>query len=99
MSTVMRARRTFLCPFFLCGLAVLVAGCSPDRRDADASMCISKAQQEAPAPAGQSQEEMHDAIGAMVGDCMKELGYRHEMTDEKCIDDVDFNASCYVHRR
>lgn len=62
-------------------------------------MCISKAQQGTPDTAGQSKEEVHDVIGSMVGDCMKGLGYRHEMTDEKCVDDVDFNASCYVHRR
>ena len=99
MNSAMRPRRNFICPLAACSFAVLIAGCSPDHRVADVGKCISKAQQEAPSPVGLSKEEMHDAIGSIVADCMKDLGYRHEMTDEKCTDDVDFEASCYVHRR
>jgi hypothetical protein len=30
---------------------------------------------------------------------MKQAGYRHDMSGEKCIDDVDYNLACYVRRR
>lgn len=99
MNTARRAHRSFKCPLAICGFAVLISGCSPDRTAADIGKCISKAQEEAPNSDGLTREEVRDAIGSMVGDCMKDLGYRHEMTAEKCIDDVDFNATCYVRRR
>ncbi len=99
MNSAMRPRRNFIFPLTACSFAVLIAGCSPDRTAADIGKCISKAQEEAPNSDGLTREEVRDAIGSMVGDCMKDLGYRHEMTAEKCIDDVDFNATCYVRRR
>ena len=81
-----------------CIAGVLLAGCSPDHRASDIGKCIAKAQQESPSPVGLSSEELHDAVGSIVAECMKDLGYRHELTDEKCTDDVDFNATCYVPR-
>jgi hypothetical protein len=79
--------------------ALIVSGCAPDNRQADIKKCIVRAAAEAPPRRdGQGQEEVHDAIGALVVDCMKDLNYRHDMTDEKCVDDVDFDPSCYVPR-
>ena len=85
--------------FSLPVLALSLAACSPDHRLADVGKCVAKAQAEAPNSAGLSREELHDAAGAIVAECMKDLGYRHEMTDARCVDDVDFGAYCYVARR
>lgn len=48
--------------------------------------------------ASDSAEVRHDKIGSEIADCMAKIGYRHDeatMTDERCVDDVDFNAYCY----
>lgn len=81
----------------LIGLTGLLAACSPDTREADIHKCIAQSPQTG--GPGMTSEEEHDAIGAEVADCMKGLGYRHDLADEKCIDDVDFNRYCYVKRR
>jgi hypothetical protein len=80
------------------GLAVAGAACSPDNRHPDLAACVAQAQRDAPQAKGQSVEEAHDAQGDEVRDCMKTAGYRHDMAGEKCEDDVDFNADCYVKR-
>ena len=91
---------------FLAALALAVAGqlpaCSRDGRTADTNKCIAQAQKQATqqdtASAHESAEERHDRIGAEVTVCMEKLGYSHDdgsMTDARCIDDVDFNPTCY----
>ena len=82
----------------LLGAAVALCACSPDTTEADLQHCIAAA----PSKAGSatlSGEEAHDAVGAEAADCMKALGYRHDMAGAKCVDDVDFNRFCYVRRR
>ena len=47
-------------------------------------------------------EERHDEIGVEIAECMASKGYRHDnaaMADERCIDDVDYNAFCYRTQR
>ncbi len=80
-------------------LVLSLAACSPDHRQADIGKCVAKGQSEAPSSTGLSREEQHDAVGAIVAECMKDLGYRHEMTDARCVDDVDFGPYCYSPRR
>ena len=80
-------------------LLVLCAACSPDEKDAVLKRCIDTSTRNNPGDATESQEERHDAIGADVASCMKVAGYRHDMADGKCVDDVDFNRYCYVRRR
>jgi hypothetical protein len=80
-------------------LSILGSSCSPDRKQADMDRCLSVAKTENTSDAGESKEETHDAIGATIVDCMKHAGYRHDLADGRCIDDVDFNSYCYVHRR
>ena len=77
-------------------VAAVFSSCSADHRQADIKKCIAKAGTEVIRQDGQSLEEVHDAIGGYIVDCMEDLGYRHDMADEKCIDDVDFTAVCYV---
>jgi hypothetical protein len=92
MKTVFRIGVTF-------SLVIWGSSCSPDRKQADMDRCISMAKVETTSDTGESKEEAHDAIGAVVVDCMKQAGYRHDLADGRCIDDVDFNFYCYVHRR
>jgi len=80
-------------------LVLFCAACSPDEKDATLKQCVETSTRENPPQQGQSAEEVHDAIGSDVADCMKAAGYRHDEADGKCIDDVDFNRYCYVHRR
>lgn len=42
-------------------------------------------------------EVLHDKLGAAISACMAEAGYDHEnfdMSDGRCVDDVDFNPYC-----
>ena len=80
-------------------LTIILSGCSADHRQADIKKCISKAQSEVVRQDGQGLDEVHDIIGSFVVDCMNDSGYRHDMSGEKCIDDVDFIAACYVPKR
>ncbi len=85
--------------FLILGLAAASAACSPDHRRPDLAACVQQAQKDAPQTAGQSAEEAHDAQGDEIRDCMKAAGYRQDMAGEKCLDDTDFTAECYVKRR
>lgn len=84
----------------------LLAACSRDSREADIKQCIAQAQRQAsqgqsPYP-DESAEERHDRLGNDIAACMEKLGYRHDdgaMTDQRCVNDVDYNAFCYVPRR
>jgi hypothetical protein len=76
-----------------------VIACSPDHRQADVKACIASSQKDISRGTGQSDEDFHDQIGELVADCMKQAGYRHDMSSEQCIDDVDYNPACYVRRR
>jgi hypothetical protein len=47
---------------------------------------------------GDTEEQRHDRLGGQIASCMENLGYHHDnsaMTDERCVDDVDFNPYCY----
>jgi hypothetical protein len=89
-------------------LALFSASCSRDSRQADIKQCIAKVQQDASRgglsdldPSDDS-ETRHDKLGAVVAECMNEAGYRHQtfdMSDERCVDDVDFNPYCYRRSR
>ena len=83
----------------LAGFAALSCGCSHDHRQADIKACIAGAQRQTSRAPGQSDEEFHDQVGELVADCMKQAGYRHDMSSEQCLDDVDYNPSCYLRRR
>jgi len=86
------------------GLSFLAA-CSQDRRSADMAQCVAQVQQQV--SQGQlnsmfspsdSAEDRHDKIGGAVADCMRKAGYGHanrDMTDARCLDDVDFSPYCY----
>ena len=83
----------------------LLAACGKDTRQADANGCIADARQRTSQlnlPPNASAEEKHDKIGTEVAACMEEHGYRHDngsMTDERCVEDVDYNPYCYVKKR
>ncbi len=85
--------------FLIPGLALACAACSPDNRRPDLAACVQQAQRDAPQVKDQSAEEAHDAQGDIVRDCMKSAGYRHDTAGEKCLDDIDFSADCYVRKR
>ena len=86
--------------------ACVLSSCSKDDRQADIKNCIGDAQKVAMQgqlniPSGASAEDRHDRIGAEVAACMDRQGYRHDngsMTDERCVDDVDYNPYCYARR-
>ena len=88
----------------LCASVAMLSACARDSRAADIKGCIAGAQQAAGAPdpqSGESTEDRHDHIGTQVALCMKGLGYSHDsgaMADERCEDDVDYNAYCYRRR-
>ena len=86
----------------LCLAAAQFSACSRDNRAADVKQCNANAQREVPeaqsASANESAEQRHDRLGGQIAVCMDNLGYRHDnsaMTDERCVDDVDFNPYCY----
>jgi hypothetical protein len=82
----------------------LISSCSRDNRQADIKQCMAEAEKDAaagitpdlsPADAG---EVRHDKLGAAVAACMSKEGYGHanfDMSDQRCVDDVDFNPYCY----
>ena len=86
-------------------LAASLAACSRDKRETDIKACIAEAQQPQPdysIPANESAEDQHDRIGSLAAVCMQQRGYRHDdrsMTDQRCVDDVDYNPYCYVKIR
>ena len=101
----MRVHQTWLPVAALVGIGLLSA-CSRDNRQADTKLCIANAEQMASQaqlnlPPDASAEDRHDRIGAEVAVCMDGHGYRHDdgaMTDERCVNDVDYNAFCYAPR-
>ncbi len=70
--------------------------CAPDHSRADLAKCVAQSTKSALADDQGTPEEVHDAIGENVAECMKRDGYRHDQSSPKCIDDVDFNQNCYV---
>lgn len=81
------------------GLGSIGFGCAPDHRQADIKACVAGAQRDSSRAQGESDEQYHDQVGELVVDCMKEAGYRHDMSSEACLDDVDYNPACYIRRR
>ena len=89
----------------LVAFIALIAACSRDSRASDIQRCVDEVQRKT--TQGQlsyllsdtdSSEVRHDKIGGVVSDCMEKLGYGHtnrEMSDKRCVDDVDFNPYCY----
>lgn len=81
-------------------LAGLLSACSRDSREADFKKCSGitlRSQTQASNP-GDTEEQRHDRLGGQIAACMESLGYLHDngaMTDERCVDDVDFNPYCY----
>ena len=84
------------------------ASCSRDTRDSDMKQCVAEVQGDASKGAlidlqpGDNAEERHDKLGAYVAACMSKAGYGHanfEMSDARCVDDVDFNPYCYRRGR
>jgi hypothetical protein len=80
----------------------LVSGCTRDNREADVKQCtatsLREASQTQTADAAESVDERHDRLGGQIAACMENLGYHHDdgsMTDERCVNDVDFNPYCY----
>lgn len=90
----LRIRRTLMLSIAL----LLPAACMPDNRPADLKRCVAKAERDFGHPLRQSTDQEYDAMGAEVVQCMKRLGYRHDMTSAKCDDDVDFTLWCYSRR-
>ena len=89
-------------------IASFSASCSRDNRVSDIKQCIAEVQREASSGAmndlqpDDSSEERHDKLGAYVVTCMSKAGYGHanfEMSDARCVDDVDFNPYCYRRTR
>ena len=82
----------------------LLSACSKDHRQADMKVCIADGEKRAAQgqlnlPPSASSEDRHDRIGAEVAECMEAKGYRHDdgaMTDERCVNDVDYNSFCYA---
>jgi len=79
-----------------------LSACSRDSREADVKQCVATALRETSqtqtAYAAESVDERHDRLGGQIAACMENLGYNHDdgsMTDERCVDDVDFNPYCY----
>lgn len=83
----------------LATVATFVVACSRDDPQADVKACIARSEKDTSRPPGQSDEDFHDQVGELVADCMKEAGYRHDMSSGQCVDDVDYNPACYVRRR
>jgi len=89
-------------------LAIIFIGCSRDTRVADVKECDTQTQRETStdpsasrALADQSAEQRHDAVGNMIAACMEQRGYSHDdgaMTDQRCVEDVDYNPYCYQRR-
>jgi len=93
-------------PFAAVAVLGLLSACSKDNRQADTKLCIANSEQMAAQgqlnlPPDASAEDRHDRIGAEVAACMEGRGYRHDdgaMTDQRCVNDVDYNAFCYARR-
>ncbi len=83
----------------IAAFAILAAACSPADPSADIRRCIAEAQRNTSPTPGADAEEAHDQLGSLVADCMRDAGYRHDMSSAQCLDDVDFNPACYVRRR
>ena len=91
---------------FLLATATLLFACSRDTREADIKECgaetqshLSQDQSARKSLADRTESERHDAIGSIIAACMEQRGYKHDdgaMTDERCVDDVDYNAFCYL---
>lgn len=82
----------------------LATSCSKDNRQADMKQCISDVQKDVSEgnitnlSSADIGEVRHDKLGAAVSACMSKLGYSHanfDMSDQRCVDDVDFNPYCY----
>ena len=74
----------------------VIFACAPDHSRDDLAKCVA---QNPKSPLAQDQstpEELHDAMGETVAECMKRAGYKHDQSGPKCINDVDFNQYCYV---
>lgn len=84
---------------FSAALISPLPSCSKDLRPEQLARCVAQSTNDNPATAGATSEEVHDAIGEDVAACMKQAGYRHDLADPQCIDDVDFNIHCYTERR
>jgi copper chaperone CopZ len=85
---------------FICAALISpLPSCSPDRTQDQLASCVAKSTKINPADAQATQEEAHDAIGEDIVECMKQAGYKHNLTDSLCIDDVDFNVHCYTRLR
>jgi hypothetical protein len=78
--------------------------CSQDNRQAVIKECIADVQRDASTGSiidllpSDNGEIRHDKMGAAVVACMSKAGYSHanfDMTDQRCVDDVDFNPYCY----
>ena len=101
----MKYRYHFL--LLIASLAILIA-CARDTRETDIKECVAQSQTHAAqvAPSRQAlstetEEERHDALGGMVAACMEQRGYRHDdgaMTDERCVDDLDYSPYCYQRK-
>lgn len=89
----------------LVAFVALITACSRDSRATDIKQCVAEVQRETThgkldylLSATDSAEVRHDKLGGAISDCMERLGYGHsngEMSDERCVDDVDFNPYCY----
>ena len=89
----------------LCILLPCLAECSRDDRAGDVKTCTAEAEKQVPnsqllyVRSTETKEQRHDEIGAGIAECMAAKGYRHDsgaMTDERCIDDVDYSQYCYL---
>ena len=89
-------------------MASFSASCSRDNRDRDIKQCIADVQKKAATgaindlQAADSSEERHDKLGTYVAACMRQAGYGHanfDMSDARCVDDVDFKPYCYARGR
>ena len=95
----------FLLSVCVLALSHCLASCTSDNRVADIKKCIAQVEYKASHGelpyllATDSAEAHHDKIGSEIVDCMAKAGYRHDetaMANEHCVDDVDFNAYCYL---
>lgn len=89
--------------------ATILFACSRDTREADFKECsvetqshLVQDQSASNSLADRTENERHDAIGSIIAACMEQRGYKHDdgaMTDERCVEDVDYNPYCYERRR
>jgi len=105
MSAKLAAVTTCIAILALAIALSFLAACSRDSRTTDMAQCVAQVQSQV--SQGQlnsmfspsdSEEDRHDKIGGAVADCMRKAGYSHanrDMTDARCLDDVDFSPYCY----